>query len=864
MIVKFTRVLMGAVFMFVGMSAGLAQETPRPTPPAPPALPKDTSIVQEIKDGMTDNIPTISLDENDMQDGSAQNISSQLGAGRDPFLSAASFHFNAVRFRIRGYDADLFSTYMNGVPMENLDNGFTPYGLWGGLNDVLRNRDQIHGLKANPYAMGDIGGMTYFDTRASHQRKQTSIQYAASNRNYFNRIMFTHSTGLNSKGWAFTLSGSRRWAEEGYTDGTYYDGYSAFLAVDKRFNDRHLLSFTGMVTPTENGRQGATVQEMIDISGDNYYNPYWGYQNGKKRNASIAKTTQPVFILSHDWKINDKMSLSTAAAYIFGKRSVSGLDWYNVADPRPDYYRYLPSYQLDSSFGAQVLSALKSDVNLRQINWDKLYQTNYGSVMTIDNVNGVPGNTITGKRSRYILENRVIATNRFNINSTLNVELGEHTDFTAGGSFQYQKNHYYKEVEDLLGGDFYMDLNQFAERDFASSTEANQNDLNRPNRVVYKGDKLGYNYDIDIKKAAVWAQAIVKFNKIDFFVSAEHSFSSFFRTGNVRTGLFPNNSYGKSKVYNFYNYTFKGGATYKMDGRNYFFANAAYMTRAPFFENAYIAPRTRDAVQDDLTSEKITSAEAGYVLNAPKLKVRLTGFITQMNNQMNVLTFYHDGYRNFVNYAISGIDKLHFGGEFGIDAKIYKGLSLNAGASVGRYRFTSRQTGTVTVDNSATLISKDIVYAKNYNIPTPQEAYTIGLDYRSPKFWFVNVNFNYFDNMWLDFNPLRRTGTSVEGLPADDPLRAEILSQERLQSQYTLDAFAGYSWLMNNRFKSLKKRHFLVFNVGVNNILNNQDIVSGGFEQLRFDVGGLNVDKFPPRRFYAYGINFFASIGLRF
>jgi len=156
------------------------------------------------------------------------------------------------------------------------------------------------------------------------------------------------------------------------------------------------------------------------------------------------------------------------------------------------------------------------------------------------------------------------------------------------------------------------------------------------------------------------------------------------------------------------------------------------------------------------------------------------------------------------------------------------------------------------------------VYAKNYNIPTPQEAYTIGLDYRSPKFWFVNVNFNYFDNMWLDFNPLRRTGTSVEGLPADDPLRAEILSQERLQSQYTLDAFAGYSWLMNNRFKSLKKRHFLVFNVGVNNILNNQDIVSGGFEQLRFDVGGLNVDKFPPRRFYAYGINFFASIGLRF
>lgn len=859
---KFTRVLMGVACLLATISSGYAQET-RPTPPAPPSPAKDTSIVGDLKDGITDNIPTVSLDENDMQDGSAQNVSSVLGAGRDPFLSAASFHFNAVRFRIRGYDADLFSTYMNGVPMENLDNGFTPYGLWGGLNDVLRNRDQVHGLKANPYAMGDIGGMTYFDTRASRQRKQTSFNYAVSNRNYFNRIMFTHSTGLNSKGWAFTLSGSRRWAEEGYTDGTYYDGYSAFLAVDKRFNDRHLLSFTGMVTPTENGRQGASVQEMLDIANDNFYNPYWGYQNGKKRNASVAKTTQPVFILTHDWKINDKMSLSTAAAYIFGKRSVSGLDWYNAPDPRPDYYRYLPSYQLDSSFRAEQLAMMKSDVNLRQINWDNLYNVNYASVATIENANGIPGNTVTGKRSRYILENRVISTNRFNFNTTLNAVLGEHTDFTAGGSFQYQKNHYYKEVEDLLGGDFYVDLNQFAERDFATNTDANQNDLNRPNRILGVGDRFGYNYDIDIKRAAVWAQTIVKFNKIDFFLSAEHSFTSFFRTGNVKVGLFPNNSFGKSKVYNFYNYTFKAGATYKLDGRNYFFANGAYMTRAPFFENAFIAPRTRDAVQDDLVSEKISSVEAGYVLNAPKLKVRLTGYYTQMKDQMNVLTFYHDEYRNFVNYAISGIDKNHFGVEFGVDAKIYKGLSLNAGASIGRYRFTSRQNATVTVDNSATIVSKDLIYSKNYNVPTPQEAYTIGLDYRSPKFWFINVNFNYFDNMWLDYNPLRRTESAVGGMNLNDPLRADILGQEKLKSQYTLDAFAGYSWLMNNKFK-MKHRTFLVFNVGVNNILNNKDIVSGGFEQLRFDFAGKNLDKFPARRFYAYGLNYFASIGLRF
>ncbi len=855
---RISRALVLAVLACMGGGVSYAQVEPKPG-----TLPKDTSIVEELKEAGADNIPVVSLDENDMQDGSAQNISSQLGAGRDPFLSAASFHFNAVRFRIRGYDADLFSTYMNGVPMENLDNGFTPYGLWGGLNDVLRNRDQSHGLKATPYSIGDLGGLTYFDTRASRQRKQTSFNYALSNRNYVHRFMATHSTGMTKKGWAFTLSGSRRWAEEGFTDGTYYNGYSGFLGIDKKINDRHLLSFVGIVTPTENGRQGSSVPEMLAITGDNFYNPYWGYQNGKKRNASVAKTTQPLFILTHDWKVDDKTSLVTAVSYIFGKRSVSGLDWYNAADPRPDYYRYLPSYQLDTTYQAQVLDAMKNDVNLRQINWDKLYNTNYGSYTTIKNANGIAGNDVSGKRSYYILENRVVNTNRFNANSVLNRTIGSNVDFTAGGSLQYQKNHYYKEVEDLLGGDFYVDLNQFAERDFGTDPNANQNDLNNPNRILKVGDKFGYNYEIDVMKATLWSQAVVKFNKVDFFVAFEGSNTRFSRTGKVKVGLFPKNSFGQSAKQSFYNYTLKGGATYKIDGRNYLFANGSYMTRAPFFENAYIAPRTRDAVQDNLISEKIKSVEAGYVLNAPKLKIRATGYYTEFEDQLNVLTFYHDEYRNFVNYAISNIDKQHFGAEFGIDAKIYKGLSLNAGAAVGRYYLDSRQNAIVTVDNSASVVSKDLIYADNYRVPTPQEAYTIGLDYRSPKFWFINVNFNYFDNMWLDFNPLRRTAAAVSGVEENSALWHNIVDQEKLSSQYTLDAFAGYSWLMNNKFK-MKNRTFLVFNVGVNNILNNENIVSGGFEQLRFDFAEKNVGKFPARKFYAYGLNYFASIGLRF
>lgn len=827
----------------------------------------DTTIHEELKENEAENIPIVSLDDNDGQDGSAQNISGQISAGRNPFYDAANFHFSPVRFRLRGYDADLSSVYINGVPLENLDNGFTPYGLWGGLNDVFRFRNTTYGLSALDYSYGNIGGATSYDARASRQFKQTKFSYSVSNRNYVHRFMFTKSTGFTKKNWAFSVSGSRRWADEGFSDGTYYDGWSFFVGVDKKFNDRNILSFIAFGTPTENGRQGASTQEMMDIAGSNYYNPYWGYQNGKKRNASIAKSFQPVGILTDVWKITPKTTLTTAASYSLGNRSVTGLDWYNAPDPRPDYYRYLPSWQTDSAFAAQTLYALQNDVNKRQINWDALYLANYGNTQTINDVNGIVGNNVTGHRSVYILEERVVHTNRLNGNATLNATINSHIDLTAGLTYESQKNNYYKKVDDLLGGQFYVDVNQFAERDFGVNSQATQNDMNVPNRILGVGDKFGYNYNINIQKTSAWAQTTVKFSKINFFIALEHSYTQFWRVGYTRNGLYPDNSYGDSKHQNFYNYAVKGGISYKLKSGNFFFANGSYETKAPFFENAYISPRTRDFVQTDLRNQNIGSVEAGYVMNTPKLRFRATGFYTTFRHGLDVINAYSDIYRTFVNYSLSNIGKTHMGVELGADYRLpIKGLSVNAAASIGRYYYDTRQLVSVTSDNNAVVLQTNdpTIYAKNFRVATPQEAYSVGLNYRSPKYWFVNVNFNYFDQMWLGYDPLRRTAAAVNGIDPDSKVFHDIIDQKELPSQYTLDAFAGWSWLMNGRFKSLKKRTFMTFSVGVNNILNNTHIVSGGYEQLRLDLSQSHPDIFQPKLFYAYGLNFSANVALRF
>jgi hypothetical protein len=814
----------------------------------------DSTVADDGKD--PDNIPIVSMDDNDLEDASTQNVSSVLTAGRDPYFSAASYNFNAVRFRVRGYNGDLFNAYMNGVPMENLDNGFTPFGLWGGLNDVMRNKDVSVGLKYNTFAFGDLGSSTNIDSRASKQRKQTEVDYAYSNRSYTHKIGITHSTGISKKGWAFTFSGSRRYADEGYIPGTYYDGLSYFIGVDKRVGQKTLFSMVFFGAPTENGKQGSAIEEARQLTGSNYYNPYWGYQNGKKRNANIGKTNQPVLILTEEHRFNNKTTLTSAVSISAGTRSASSLDWYNAADPRPDYYRYLPSYQDDTTIRAAVTNEWMNNPSVSQVNWAKLYDANRNN---IQNFNGT-----AGKRAMYMLSENVTESKRVNYNLVLNSRLGKNIEFTGGASYQWMKNNYYKQITDLLGADYHVDLNQFAERSYPNNPNANQNDMNRPNRIVKVGDRYSYDYDITIIKATAWAQAVLKFQKFDFFVASEFTYTDFWRTGNVKNGLFPTNSFGKSSDNEFNNIAIKAGATYKLNGINYFYVNGSYLTKAPFYDNVYVSVRTRDVRQDEITNETIKSLEGGYVLNAPKLKLRLTGYYTEFQNQMDVMSFYHDTYQNFVNYALTGINKLHFGGEFGFEAKVMPNVTINGAASIARFYYNSRQKATVTLDNDASVLSRDTVYSQNFRVGgTPQEAYTFGVRYQSPKFWSVSLNGNYFDQMWLDINPLRRTYSAVDGVAYKSDLWNGIIDQQKFNSQFTLDFYGTYSYKLPKSM-GFKKNVFLVLSAGISNLLDNQNIITGGYEQLRFDFKEREINKFPNKYYYSYGLNYSLSAALRF
>ncbi len=812
-----------------------------------------------------DNIPTVSLSDDEMRDGTGAGVSSVLTASRDAFTSATSFVFSSARFRIRGYEDENFLTLMNGIPVNDLISGRNLYASFSGLNDVVRNREYANGLEPAAYSYGTLGGVYSIDSRASHQRKQLQVSYGRGNASYDNRFIVTYGSGLTSKGWAYSLSYSRRWAGESYAPGSYYDGHSYFGAVEKIINSKHSLALTAFGANTKNGRSGPSVQEIKDIAGDNYYNPYWGYQNGEKRNASEAHGHQPMVILSHDWKISEKSSLESAISMQTGKYKIGSLDWYNAEDPRPDYYRRLPSfdpYYGDNPEGfaelkSAVDAALRGSETLRQIQWDKLYEANQ--------LHDTVFNGTTGKWAKYVISNRVIDNQRINFNSTYNSLINENLTFDGGITYQHESSDFYKEIDDLMGADFFVDVTQYADQSNVNNPDVLQNDLNNPNRILHEGDKYGYDYTANINKSSIWGQGVWKFDRIDYFMALQLSNTSFYRTGNVRNGVYANNSFGDAEKQSFFNYSVKGGITYKYNGRNYFFANATYMTRPPLFDNAYISARTRDNVADNLTSENIFSTEGGYILRSPRFKAKVIAYYTKFTDGVDTKSFYHGDFRTFVNYTITGIDKRHAGFEISGTANLGKGFSANAAIALGEHIYTSRQLATITQDNKDSVLAQnEVVYSENLHVAGgPQSAYTIGFEYRSPKFWFAAVNFNYFDNIYIDYNPSRRTLSGLDLVDEGTDTWNKILQQEKVDPQFTMDARAGYSFKFGDKFRPMNKQTYLVFFLGVKNLLNNQEMITGGFEQLRFDTDNKDVNRFAPKYFYGYGTTFFAGITLR-
>lgn len=816
--------------------------------------------VKDVSSAFNEVQQEMLFDQNAIEDeeGNTQGVSVLTGASDNVYYNAANYDFSVMRFRMRGYDSYFNTTYINGIPFNDLARGRFNYSTLGGMNRAFRNRTTTLGMGASSYGFGNIGGSSNINTITESYAPGFYGSVAYTNAAYMFRAMALYSTGINKHGWGLTVGAIGRYANEGVTPGTFYKSGGWFLSVEKQFNQRHSLTLTTFGAPTQRATNSATYLEAYDLADNNLYNPNWGWQDGKKRSSKIVETFDPTAILNWIWKPKSGTSLNTGLAFRSVNYSTSALNWYNARDPRPDYYRYLPSYWADNQEAYDMYTDLWHNSAFRQIDWDALYQANYlNNAANAANPNG------TQKGSTYILENRHSNQLNFILSSVFNHRLNDNLSLQAGISANYTRAHYYKSIRDLLGGEFWLDIDQFSERDFPGNPLILQNDLNNPNRRVGEDGKFGYNYYINAVQAKAWIQNMITLPKWDINYGLELSYTQFQRDGKMRNGRSPYNSYGKGETHKFDNGSLKAGVTYKLNGRNAFSVHGEYTTMAPLFEYAYISPRIKDDAIDGLSSQRVFSVDASYNWNYRRFRGSIGAFFTNMYDLTERTSYYDDQYSTFMNYVTKGVRQNYKGIELGMAFKITPSLTATAAGTIASYRYKNNPIGVRSYENGMAADTATTVYLKNYHVGgTPQTAFNIGLDWAAPRMWFFNINASWMGNAYVNQSPIRHEDLTDLWTQYPDPESlaqavSEITAEDKLNNAFTLNASVG-------KVIYLSGSTSLNLNLSVDNILNKKDIMTYGYQQGRFDYSDFNRMKYPNKYYFSQGIKMYFNVGIRF
>ena len=861
------------------------------------------------------------LDTDVESSGDSQSMPSTLSASKDIFNNIASYRFSEMRFNVRGYDSQYQDVYLNGIRFNDALTSYGPWSLWSGLNDATRNQESTSGLNMSDYGLGGVAGTTNINARASQLRKGFRASVVNSTQMYRFRAMVSYASGQLDNGWSYGFTLSTRQGGNGYVDGVYYNAYGYFFSAEKVFNSNHRLAATIMGAPTQRGAQQASTQEAYDLWGDNYYNPNVGLQNGKERNTRVRRMHEPIAMLNYNWQISENTSLSVATSVRFGFNGYSALTWYKGEDPRPDYYRVMPSYYGDRLERRMMLNKFAeandmtqpfTDVDLETDrmkyvefakNWDGYID--FDGLMQ-DNMMGEVNNQYgDGHRAVYMIEERHTDQIDYNFAAQLNHIFRGGSKLTAGVRARVNRTEYYSTVKDLLGGDYWLDVDKFAERDFGSNTLAYQNNMayyreHGHAQAVKEGEKYGYDYYAHVRQGQLWAMYEIAAGGFTANIGGEVGFSSLWREGLWEKGLFLNEnagdnrgmtSLGNSDKVNNLTYKVKANLSYRFSGAHSIEANATIMQNAPMFNNSFVSARTRNQITPGLSPERIYGFDVSYNLNTPWVRARLSAYYTQMMDQSKVISFYDDTQGSFTNFAMSGIDKRYMGVELGLSVPIAWGLSLQGAVSLGDYIYTSNPEFTQMIDNSATDIVKSTVNWKGMKVEsTPQTAINVGLNFRGPNNWYASVDFNYYDRLYLSMNPMYRTQyleneikriydwnnleTGRQKAYVVDVING-IRAQEELGDAYTLSASIGKNF-------RIKYKYTLGFSLQVNNILNNQTIRTGGYEQMRLnklsdpilfpDADGqmqivnkpTTYTRFDSKYFYMNGLNYYLNVYFRF
>jgi len=667
-----------------------------------------------------------------------------------------------ARINVRGFDQRNVGVMIDGVPVNDMENGAVYWSNWFGLDAITSQMQVQRGLGATKIAMPSIGGTINIITQGVGTKKGGSFkqEYATGN---FLRSSLSYNTGMTKSGWGLTFSASYKQGQ-GWVDGTPTQGFFGYTKISKRL-EKHLITLSAFAAPQQHGQRSfnqgiqywdAARSQQLGIPYDSTmplsdmgirYNQHWGYVTNDAGQQEMLNErrnfyNKPQITLKDFWSVNDKLDISNLAYLSIGRGG--GTSIFNS-------------------------SAVLRDSNAN-IDWDQMITEN-----TVNSLFGTPNidplySATEIKASQILLASM---NNHFWVGylGQFNYQYSKKTNFSGGLDFRYYEGRHYQVITNLLGADYFVSTADF-------------NDADPMQRVGDKIAKNTFNADRDgvVTYAGLFGQVEHSGERINWFVNMSSILNGYkgidyfqrkvldlgdtiLRIGALDTIQYNGQTYhagsaGLTYYQTPWKYipgiTIKGGLSYKIGKFQDVYCNLGYLNRTPQFSN--VIDNNTNSFFGEIVNEIIYAAEGGYHYSNKHFGVNYNAYFTNWKNKpfpYGVAVPDPNDPTEFIRVNINGMDAIHMGQEIDVAWEINSKLSFEFMFSIGNWIWNSSKTVFIPQYDSLEFTFD----AKGVHVgDAAQTALAAALRYEPFKNSYIKIQGQYFDRYYANFDPFSLQG----------------------------------------------------------------------------------------------------------
>ena len=686
----------------------------------------------------------------------ASEIQEKLGSQEFPeilantpsvYVTKAGGGFGDSRINIRGFDQRNVAVMINGVPVNDMENGAVYWSNWAGLSDVTSAMQVQRGLGSSKLAISSVGGTINVITRTSEMKEGGAVSAGFGNANYL-KTQASYNTGIMKNGFSASVLLSST-TGDGYADGTKFEGKNYFIAFGYKPSAKHDFQFTFTGAPQwHNQRSFANPISDYLKYGTNgepniKYSSDWGYLNGQEYAWTRNFYHKPVMSFNWDYKITEKSKLSSVVYGSWGRGGGTG----NIGKSPFSYKTAKGLVPFDDfvafNTGTYTFATGQST-------------TNIGTPLAPSTVAGHVGEYITNRSTGFTRRASINSHDWYGAVVNFNTQLSKNLILDFGVDARTYIGYHFRNINDRLGASVYYDnvnVNNKPAGRYLYETYSASPSLN-PWTDVKNQEKIEYNNNGFVRWYGAFTQLEYSNDNLSAFFQGSVSQQGFKRED---TFIYLTTDPLYSTDYeNILGGNVKGGVNYNINEQQNVFFNSGYYSKQPNFQAVY--PNNKSIVGENLTNEKILGLEAGYGFRSRMFNAKLNLYYTSWKDRYQRAT---DPAADNVGgyYDYTGITEIHSGVELEMNARPMAKLNINAMISVGDWNYKGNSiSNRYDANNESIDGAAKTLYLDGLKVgDAAQTTASIGASYEVLTRLSFDANYRVAQNLYASIDPSKFT-----------------------------------------------------------------------------------------------------------